>query len=147
MTTRTPKSRRSPPIVPERVRRIGPDGFAFIPNRFLHKGFLTALLPDELVLYVALVLAGDRQGLSYYHYDSLCELLRWPVERYLRARNSLIDKDLLAFDGSRFQVLELPEGAPPAPRALRSREDLEDNDAATIRSLLERSLRDDDSVR
>ncbi len=135
------------PIVAERVRRIDGQGFSFVPNRFLLDGFFASLNPDELLLYFLLVLAGDRNGLSYYHYDSLCELLRWPVERYLRARNSLIDKDLLAFDGSRFQVIELPEGAPPAPRALRSREDLEDNDAATIRSLIERSLRDDDSVR
>lgn len=144
--TQAPKTRRTAAIVPDRVRRIGPDGFAFIPNRFLHDGFFSALPPDELLLYFALVLAGDRQGQSYYHYDSLCALLCWPVERYLQARNALIDKDLLAFDGRRFQVLELPGSAPATRRALRSREDLEDNDEATIRCLIEGSLQEADDV-
>jgi hypothetical protein len=126
------------------VRQIGRGGFAFIPNRFLHDGFFAALPADELLLYFALVLAGDRQGQCYYHYDSLCALLCWPVERYLSARNALIDKDMVAFDGRRFQVLELPKLAPAASRALRSHEDLEANDGATIRSLIERSLREAD---
>jgi len=30
------------------------------------------------------------------------------LEQYLDARNALIDKDLIAFDGTRFQVLFLP---------------------------------------
>jgi hypothetical protein len=34
------------------------------------------------------------------------------VDRYVAARNALIEKDLIAFDGTIFQVLELP-AAPP----------------------------------
>jgi hypothetical protein len=138
MTNR--KLQRNNPIVADRVRKIGKDGFAFIPNRFLHDGFFAALQADELLLYFLLVVAGNRSGLSFYHYDSLCDLLRWPVERYLSARNSLIENDLIAFDGTRFQVLELPDN-PPAPRAaLTDEASLEDHDPATIRALIRRSL-------
>ena len=142
MTNR--KSQRNTPIVADRVRKIGKDGFAFIPNRFLHGGFFAALQADELLLYFLLVVAGNRRGLSFYHYDSLCDLLRWPVERYLSARNSLIKNGLIAFDGTRFQVLELPDN-PPAPRAaLTDESSLEDHDPATIRALIRGSLGTDD---
>jgi hypothetical protein len=131
------------PICPDRVRSITGNGFAFIPNRFLHDGFFAALRVDELVLYFALVLAGDRNGLSYYHYDSLCSLLGITVERYVAARNALIDLDLIAFDGSRFQVLALPACVKQqVDLPLQSRAAMEERDPATIGLLIRDSLRD-----
>ena len=129
------------PLIAERVRSIGGQGFAFIPNRFLLDGFFAALEPDELRLYLLLVLAADRRGMSYYHYETLCSLLRIAREQYVRARNGLLDKDLVAFDGTCFQVLQLPVRAPCARRPLGSREQLELEDPATVRCLVEQSLR------
>jgi hypothetical protein len=129
------------PIRPERLRRIGPDGFAFVPNRFLRDGFFGALRPAERELYFLLVLAGDRHGVSFYHYDTLCSLLRMELETYLHARNALIERDLIAFDGTRFQVLALPEQPlTPATRELRTPEDFAEHDAATSRATLRRSF-------
>jgi hypothetical protein len=98
----------------QRVRRID-GGFSFIPHRFLTGGFFSALDPHQLLLYFFLVLASDRHGLSFYSYDSICNLLQMSMDQYLQARNALIEKDLLAFDGTIFQVLDLPS-EPPAPR-------------------------------
>jgi hypothetical protein len=95
----------------QRVRRID-GGFSFIPHRFLTDGFLSALDPHQLLLYFFLVLAGDRYGLSFYSYDSICSLLQMPMDQYLQARHALIKKDLIDFDGTIFQVLDLPEAAP-----------------------------------
>ena len=129
------------PIRPARVRRIGPDGFAFVPNRFLRDGFFAALRPAERELYFLLVVAGDRNGLSFYHYDSICSLLQMELETYLHARNALIERDLLAYDGTRFQVLSLPERPGPATtRELRTPEDFAEHDQATIRVMLRRSV-------
>ncbi len=89
-------------------------GFSFIPHRFLTDGFLAALDQHQLLLYFFLTLASDRYGLSYYAYDSICTATRLTVEQYIEARNSLIKKDLVAFDGTLFQVLELPS-KPPGP--------------------------------
>jgi hypothetical protein len=108
------------PIRPERVRSIDGQGFAFIPNRFLRDGFLAALAPDELRLYVLLVLASDRRGLSFYHYDTLCSILEVTLDEYIAARDGLIAKDLVAYDGTRFQVLSLP--VVPVLRASRTLE-------------------------
>ena len=129
------------PILVDRVRSIGQDGFSFVPNRFVRDGFFAALRPDELLLYLLLVLVGNRQGMSFYHYDKLCALLRMAIEPYLAARNALIEKDLIAFDGTRFQVLELPPSPPSPPKPLRSAEDLEREDEATVRAMIEQSLR------
>jgi hypothetical protein len=92
---------------PDRVRRIE-RGFSFIPHRFLTEGFLSSLGQKELLLYFFLVLVSDRQGLSFYSYDAICSLLHLSVEDYIRARDALIEKDLIAFDGTLFQVLDLP---------------------------------------
>ena len=94
-----------------RIRRID-GGFAFIPHRFLTDGFVSVLHPDQLLLYFFLVLAADRYGLSFYSYDKICSLLEMSLDQYVDARCALIKKDLIAFDGSVFQVLKLP----PAPK-------------------------------
>ena len=94
-------------IVAERVRHIA-GGFSFVPHRFLLDGFLGSLTLSELGLYFLLIVAGDRNGVSFYGVESICNLLCLDREAYLLARNGLINKDLIAFDGRRYQVLSLP---------------------------------------
>lgn len=96
------------PLCPERVRKIS-GSFAFFEHRFLHDGFWADLDHYQLLLYLFLVMVADRFGLSYYSYDKICTLLRLSVDEYIAARNALIQKDLLAFDGRLFQVLSLPK--------------------------------------
>ena len=125
------------PIVAHRVRRIE-GSCAFLPQRFLRAGFFAALSKHELALYVFLVLAADRNGISFYHVDRICSILEITVDDYIDARNGLIGKDLLAFDGSRFQVLSLPDKPREQSRAaLRTQGDLETHDPATIRQMLQ----------
>jgi len=96
------------PILPERVRQIDGQSFAFLPHRLLRDGFLSSLAPDEQRLYLFLVLAADRQGISFYSCDRICSVLEMILDDYIQARNGLLEKDLIAFDGCRFQVLSLP---------------------------------------
>jgi len=91
-----------------RVRRID-GGFGFIPHRFVTDGFLGSLDAPQLLLYFFLVLVADRNGLSFYSYDLICSLLHMCLDNYVQARNGLIAKDLIAFDGTFFQVLALPD--------------------------------------
>ncbi len=93
---------------PDRIRKIK-GGFSFIPHSFLSQGFLADLHQNEILLYLFLVLASDRNGLSFYSYDAICTLLGLDLDQYINARDALIDKDLIAFDGTIFQVLDLPE--------------------------------------
>lgn len=97
---------------PGRVRRIE-GGFSFIPHRFISDGFFSSLSQKELLLYLFLCLVSDRNGLSFYSYDTICSLLQLSLDEYLEARNGLLKKDLIAFDGTLFQVLGLPESPDP----------------------------------
>lgn len=132
---------RRPPIVTKRVRRIAGQSFAFLPHRFLREGFFCSLTPAELRLYLFLVLAADRDGMSFYHQDRICSTLEVDLDDYLEARNGLLAKDLVAFDGRRFQVLSLPP-TPIWPRArpLTTQQQLESDDPATVRQLIRDSL-------
>jgi len=131
------------PIVPERIRSINGQSFAFLPHRFLRDGFLSSVSPDELRLYMFLVLAADRNGISFYSYERICSLLEIDIDHYLDARNGLIDKDLLAFDGTRFQVLSLPDKPRwKRSRPLRTAKHMETSDPATVRQIVRGSFPD-----
>lgn len=130
---------RAPPR-PDRVRRID-RGFAVIPNRFLHEGFFASLVHVERSLYFFLVIAGDRDGVSFYGPDRICATLEISLDDYLAARNSLIAKDLIAFDGTRLQVLSLPAAPVFVARPpLVTDDDFEEHDPATVRRAIRASL-------
>jgi hypothetical protein len=128
------------PINPDRIRKIA-GSFAFIEHRFLRNGIFQSLSHHELILYFFLVIVGDRSGLSYYSYDKICTLTKFFVDEYILARDALIDKDLIAFDGHLFQVLSLPHRPLAAEkRALVNADDMAAHDPATIRTMIARSL-------
>jgi hypothetical protein len=101
---------------PVRVRQIN-GGFSFVPHRFIADGFLACLDQKELLLYLFLILVSDRFGLSFYSYDSICSLLQMRIDQYIKARDSLMDKDLIAFNGTLFQVLSLPKKPPDCQKS------------------------------
>ncbi len=105
-------------IIPQLRRMLKPP-FAWIDRRFLLNGFLAALSHPENLLYFFLILVADRDGLSFYSYDKICQLLQLDVDDYIRARNGLIEKQLIAYDGHLFQVLALPEQQQRSPTLIR----------------------------
>jgi hypothetical protein len=126
-------------ILPERKRVLAPP-FAWVDRRFLLNGFLAALTPQENLLYFFLVLAADRDGLSFYNYDKICQLLTLAVDDYIQARNGLIDKKLIAFDGRQFQVLALPKiPVQSTPPHVRERET--EKEAQVLEEVLARFAR------
>jgi hypothetical protein len=128
------------PLCPERVRKIT-GSFAFLEHRFVRDGFWTSLTHHELLLYIFLALVADRNGLSSYSFDKICALLQLSLDDYLLARNALIKKDLIAFDGHLFQVLALPPRPvlqPPTP--LHSAQHMAQADPATMRQIIRNSL-------
>lgn len=127
------------PLCPHRVRKIS-GSFAFIEHRFIRNGFFSNLSHPELLVYIFLVLVGDRNGISYYSYDRICTVLRICVDDYILARNGLIKKDLIAFDGQIFQVLSLPEQPVLTIRKPLHPEEMDQKDPATIHRIIRESL-------
>lgn len=102
------------PINPNRIRRIT-GSFSWIDHRLLSDGFLITMTGDEMLLYFFLVLVGDKNGVSFYGYDKICNFLKIDVKHFVVARNQLIDKELIACENGRFQVLQLPNEAKVPP--------------------------------
>ena len=126
------------PLCPDRIRKIR-GSFAFIEHRFLRDGFWGSLDHHQLFLYLFLIIVADRNGLSYYSYDKICTLLRISLDEYILARDALIDKDLIAFDGHLYQVLSLPQKVvSSASIVLKTKEDMQRYDPATIDQIITR---------
>jgi hypothetical protein len=127
-------------LVPDRVRKI--DGsFSFIPHKFVTAGFFSSLTHHELLLYMLLVMVGDRNGLSYYSQDRLATMLKIALDDFIYARNGLIKKSLIAFNGLLFQVLALPaEPISLTSSALTTEEDFLESDPLMVRQLITADL-------
>jgi len=124
------------PLHTQRIRKIT-SSFAFIEHRFLRDGFWSTLNQYQLLLYLFLIIVADRNGLSYYSYDKICTLLKITVDDYIVARDALIEKDLIGFDGHLFQVLSLPdEPVDPGYIELKNKKDMQKHDPATIHELI-----------
>jgi hypothetical protein len=112
-----------------------------IEQRFVRDGFWSRRSQHELLLYVCLVLVADRNGLSYDSCDTICALLPLAWADDLLARQALIKKDLIAFDGHLLQVRSRPStpGRQP-PEPCHSAQQMAQADPATIRPLIRNSL-------
>jgi hypothetical protein len=106
-----PKSRPQPPR-PDRRRSIR-GSFSWIDHRFLREGFDQGLTRLEKLLYFVLVAVSNQDGVSFYSDARLGELLdiRFPHELN-GARKELVARDLIAYEGGIYQVLDLPLGSP-----------------------------------
>jgi len=105
------KSRPQPPR-PDRRRSIR-GSFSWIDHRFLREGFDQGLTRLEKLFYFVLVAVSNQDGVSFYSDARLVELLdiRFPHELD-GARRELVTRDLIAYDGGIYQVLDLPVGPP-----------------------------------
>lgn len=128
------------PLVSHRTRYIN-SSFSWISHRFISQGFWESLTHHELLVYMFLVIVGDRQGLSYYSFDKICSLVAITPDEYICARDGLINKDLISFDGHLFQVLSLPEHAPSQQSPLITKEDMQREDPATIHQIITKCFR------
>ena len=82
---------------PRRVRRIE-KSFAWIDHRLLRNGYLPVMTHQDLALYLFLVLAADRHGVSFYRKEKICEAVGLDWSEFEVARDRLIDFGLIAFE-------------------------------------------------
>src|SRR6516225_10035244 len=110
-----PRSRPRPPR-PERRRCIR-GSFSWIDHRFLREGFDQGLTRLEKLLYFVLVAVSNQDGVSFYSDVRLAELLDIGFPHELEAaRQELVVRDLIAYQGGIYQVLDLPACSPRKAR-------------------------------
>ena len=100
---------------PQRVRRIE-KSFAWIDHRLLRNGYLPVMTQAEQALYLFLVLAADRHGVSFYRKEKICDILSLDWGRFEVARDRLTEIGLLAFESycasspnGHYQVLSIDD--------------------------------------
>ena len=103
------------------IRKIA-GSFSWLDHRFITGGFLDDLATTEIVLYFFLVAVSDRHGLSFYHDDRICRLLKIDLSSIGQAREGLIQRSLIDYRYPVYQVLALPP-TPVVPPTKEERED------------------------
>ena len=106
-------------LISSRVRKIQ-GSFSWIDHSFITGGFLRDLCAVEILLYFFLVSVSDRNGISFYHDDKICSLIKIGLTSLGQARDGLISKSLLAYEHPIYQVLSLP----PEPVTSLTREQI-----------------------
>jgi hypothetical protein len=103
---------------PQRVRRID-NSFAWIDHRLLRNGFLPVMTHQDQSLYLFLVLAADRNGVSFYRKEKICDCLGLDFQQFEVAKDRLVGMSLIAFQpysvlspNGFYQVLPV-DGQPP----------------------------------
>jgi hypothetical protein len=94
-------------LVAKRLRRPPATGWSWVDRRFLraHGDYLSR---EAVLLYLFLAAVADRHGLSCYSDHTLTSRLHLSQQVLERAREELLDRDLIAHQLPLVQVLSLP---------------------------------------
>ena len=100
----------------DRLRRLPKEGWSWIDRRFLREK-APELERDSILLYFFLAAVADKHGLSFFSDVAVAGRLRMTEAALERAREVLLDQDLIAYEKPLYQVLSLAETfSPPARR-------------------------------
>ena len=99
----------------DRVRRLPQHDWSWIDRRFQRR-FAAKLSGDAVFLYYILVAVSDKNGLSFYSDNSLALIVRTSLPALTKARQELIELDLVAYQAPLVQVLSLPPDEQHRPR-------------------------------
>lgn len=93
---------------PERLRRV-PSQFSWVDHRLVREHHIERCSLEGCALYLFLLTVADSQGLSYYGERALAAQLPLDIGGVRRARDDLIEVDLIAYEAPHYQVLSLVE--------------------------------------
>ena len=82
----------------KKIRNIK-GSFAWIDHRLMRNGFLQIMTHDDMVLYLFLILVADKNGVSFYRKEKICEAVSLDFSRFEIAKDCLINMKLIAFEG------------------------------------------------
>lgn len=83
--------------------------YSIIDHQILHGRYLHRLSHESMVLYLFLVVVGDRQGRSFYSDRSIIEILRLSGPVLHHAREELISETLVSYKSPYWEVKNIPQ--------------------------------------
>lgn len=82
---------------PKNIRNIK-GSFAWIDHRLVRSGFLEVMTHHDMVLYLFLVLVADKNGVSFYRKEKICQAVSLDYNQFEIAKDRLINMSLIAFE-------------------------------------------------
>jgi hypothetical protein len=95
--------------------------YSIIDHQILQGGYLHRLSHEAMILYLFLVVVGDRQGRSFYADRSITQILRLTISALQQAREELIAEGLIGYRRPYWEVKNL------TPRREHGRDDQADD--------------------
>ena len=103
---------------PKNIRNFN-GSFAWIDHRLMRNGFINIMTHHDMGLYLFLVLAADKNGVSFYRKEKICEAVSLDYNQFEIAKDRLINMKLIAFEGysmlspnGYYQILPIKDEAP-----------------------------------
>lgn len=103
---------------PKNIRNIK-GTFAWIDHRLMRNGFVEVMTHQDIALYLFLVLAADKNGVSFYRKEKICQAVSLDYSQFEIAKDRLINMKLIAFESysvlspnGYYQVLPIDVKAP-----------------------------------
>ena len=71
--------------------------YSIVDHELLHGGYLQRLSHEAMVLYLFLVVVGDRDGRSFYKEETIQDILRLSQRKLISARSQLTGEGLIEY--------------------------------------------------
>lgn len=123
-------------LSPDRVRRLPKCDWSWVDRRF-QRQFASKLSGDAVFLYYTLVAVSDKNGMSYYSDNSLALMIRTSLLALSKARQELINIDLVAYQAPLAQVLSLPIDEQHQPRVSGAKASSQASEEIDLQMLIE----------
>ena len=85
----------------------------------MRNGFMETMTHQDITLYLFLILVADKNGVSFYRKEKICQAISLDFSQFEIAKDRLIDMKLIAFEGysvlspnGYYQVLPIENKAP-----------------------------------
>ncbi len=82
--------------------------YSIIDHEILHRGYLHRLRHESMILYLFLVVVGDRDGRSFYAETTVMDILRLDRRELDAARLQLTEEGLIEYRRPYWWVRDIP---------------------------------------
>ena len=89
------------------IMRRQAKSYSIVDHELLHGGYLGRLTHHALVLYLFLVVVGDREGKNFYSDSLISRILRMDILAVFNAREELLKEGLIDYKRPYWRILTL----------------------------------------
>lgn len=108
--------------------------YSIVDHQLLHGGYLSRMTHEAMVLYLFLVVVGDKEGRSFYADKTIMGLLRLSASQLDSARKQLLSENLIGYHRPYFWVKNIQGGE---NHVKRSKVKKEHTEAFSLRQIMD----------